>query len=98
MIVVGDLNLWIDVEGNNNVQKVVTLMNGYGLSQIIDKPTQRSGHTLDHVYVNPFQMELRYKVLGQVQVKTAYADIYKKITLMNIFRVTVSFEEIYLMR
>ena len=33
---------------------------------------------------------------GQVQIKTAYMDIYKKVTLMNILSLATSSEQIYL--
>ena len=63
LIIVGDFNLWIDVEGDADAEKVVSLMNAYGLSQIVDKQTHREGHTLDHVYVNPFQLDLKCDIL-----------------------------------
>ena len=34
----------------------------YGLTQLINEPTHKNGHTLDHVYVNEFQMTLDYTV------------------------------------
>ena len=41
LIIVGDFNLWIDVEGDADAEKVVSLMNAYGLSQLVDKQTHR---------------------------------------------------------
>ena len=65
VILVGDFNLWIDDESNKDAERVVTLMNAYGLSQLIDRPTHRGGHTLDHVYANSFQIELKCEVMEE---------------------------------
>ena len=65
VIVLGDFNIWVDKEFDPDSEKVLTLMNKYGLHQVIDKPTQREGHTLDHVYCNPFQTDLKFEVLNE---------------------------------
>ena len=62
LIVVGDFNVWFEVEGDNDAKKLRTLMNAYGLNQMIQEPTHREGHTLDHVYVNDSQTELKLTV------------------------------------
>ena len=53
IIIVGDFNIWVDKESDQDSEKVLTLMNKYGLAQLVDKLTHREGHTLDHVYSNP---------------------------------------------
>ena len=62
LIVVGDFNVWFEKEGNNDTKKLRTLMNAYGLNQMIQEPTHRGGHTLDHIYVNDSQTKLKYSV------------------------------------
>ena len=63
LLVLGDFNVWIEVEENQEARKMKTLMNAYGLSQRVKDPTHRGGHTLDHVYVNEQQIELEHEVI-----------------------------------
>ena len=65
MIIVGDFNVWVDVEGNTDSKRILNMMNSYGLTQIVKEPTQRNGHTLDQVYVNLFQIDVRYEVIDE---------------------------------
>ena len=62
VIVVGDFNIWFDIKDNADTIRIKTLMKAYGLTQLIKEPTQSAGHTLDHVYVNKCQTELKCKV------------------------------------
>ena len=62
-IVVGDFNVWIDVEDDIDTRRLLTLMNAYGLNQLIKVPTHVAGHTLDHVYVNEQQISFTCNVL-----------------------------------
>ena len=39
-------------------------MNAYGLFQLVFEPTHIAGHTSDHVYANPFQLQLKVSVLS----------------------------------
>ena len=43
LLVVGDLNVWVDDENDVQREKLLTLMSGYGLSQMIKDPTHRGG-------------------------------------------------------
>ena len=63
ILVVGDLNLWVDVSTNKEAKDFVSLMNTYGLQQVVEEPTHKSGHTLDQIYTNPHQMALSYEVI-----------------------------------
>lgn len=62
LCVVGDFNIWIDVDGDKDAETMLNLTSSYGLEQLVDQPTQRSGHTLDHVYLNPYQLPCNYSV------------------------------------
>ena len=62
-IVLGDFNVWIEIEDNQDARELTLLMNTFGLTQKVNGPTHRGGHTLDHVYVNEFQMEIDCQVL-----------------------------------
>ena len=64
LIVVGDFNVWVDVEGDKDAKKLLTLMNAYGLTQLIREPTHIAGHTLDHLYVNKHQIDLQHEVIN----------------------------------
>ena len=66
VILVGDFNLWDDVEGDKDADDFRNLMTTYGQSQLIREPTHREGHTLDHVYVNQYQMELKCTVMKEM--------------------------------
>ena len=65
MLVVGDFNVWTDIEENSEAQKLTTMMSACGLSQIVSEPTHREGHTLDHVYVNEYELEIHHEVLSE---------------------------------
>ena len=52
------------MEGDKDAKKLRTLMNAYGLNQMIQEPTHRNGHTLDHIYVNDSQTEFKHSVQG----------------------------------
>ena len=45
LLVVGDFNIWIDVESSRDAKKLSTLLSAYGLSQLIKEPTHKEGHT-----------------------------------------------------
>ena len=76
VILVGDFNVWVDIEDDRDAKKLLTLMNAYGFTQLVREPTHRSGHTLDHIYVNKFQVELKYKVIdGIFEVTTDHYPI-----------------------
>ena len=56
LMIVGDFNVWIDEEGNSEAKQVETIMSAYGLSQLVNSPTIKSGHTLDQLYINEEQL------------------------------------------
>ena len=60
LLVVGDFNVWKDVEENKDARSVTTLLNAHGLHQAIQEPTHRDGHTLDQVYYNDCQLEINH--------------------------------------
>ena len=64
LILVGDFNVWVDIEEDRDRKRLLTLMNAYGFNQLIQEPTHRNGHTLDHIYANKFQMDLKYRVVN----------------------------------
>ena len=63
MIIVGDFNLWADAEENTDFKMFETLMNAYGLEQVINKPTHRNGHILDHLYINQYETSMTFGVM-----------------------------------
>ena len=66
IIVMGDFNVWVDIEDNIDTKKLLNLMHGYGLSQLVHEPTHKCGHTLDHVYVNVLQLETNHNVINDI--------------------------------
>ena len=64
LMLVGDFNVWVDVEDDQNAKQLITLINAYGLNQIIHEPTHRCGHTLDQIYVNEFQLMVNHQVIN----------------------------------
>ena len=65
-LVMGDFNVWVDVEDDSDAQKLTTLMTACGLTQMIHTSTHRAGHTLDHVYANQFELEVQPEVLPEM--------------------------------
>ena len=63
MIVVGDLNVWADMKTDKKAKKVGKLFNAFGLSQTIEGATHISGHTLDHIYYNSEQLDIKTYVI-----------------------------------
>ena len=85
LLVVGDFNVWADeIKGKDTVE-LYDLMNAYGLVQMVEGPTQRNGHTLDHVYANPYQMETDYEIINeQINFTTDHLPIMLKIPTGNV--------------
>ena len=48
-IICGDINIHLDKKSDSNSQKFNDLISSYGLNQLVDEPTHKSGHTLDIV-------------------------------------------------
>ena len=65
LMIVGDFNTWVDDEDDKNAETLLDLMHSYGLMQHISDHTQRSGHTIDHVYYNPYQFESKHQVIHE---------------------------------
>ena len=61
-LIVGDFNVWVEMEEEANANKLQTLMNAYGLSQHVREPTHRNGHTLDQIYFNECQADFKHEV------------------------------------
>ena len=70
LLVVGDFNVWVERQDDQDAKRLILLMNTYGLTQKVKYPTHREGHTLDHVYVNDFQLEIECEVLSDAQGMT----------------------------
>ena len=76
LIIVGDFNVWIDINSNKNAKTLISLMNAFGLNQLINVPTHNAGHTLDHVYVNKKQIDIKVEVLeDKLNVSTDHNPI-----------------------
>ena len=65
IMIVGDFNVWVDEEEDTNAKQLLTLMNSFGLNQQVHEATHRGGHTLDQIYVNEFQVNVRHEVLSE---------------------------------
>ena len=65
LLVVGDFNVWMEVANDPDTIRLGTLMNACGLTQVVHEPTHREGHTLDHIYVNEYQMEIEHSVIPE---------------------------------
>ena len=65
LMVVGDFNVWVEIADDKDASDLRNMMHSYGLSQVIEEPTHRNGHTLDHVYINQHQMEIEHKVINE---------------------------------
>ena len=46
-IICGDINIHLDNKFDTNSEKFLRLISSYGLHQLVDEPTHKSGHTLD---------------------------------------------------
>ena len=58
MILLGDFNVWGELLDDPETIVLYNLMSSFGYSQIVADPTHISGHTLDHIYINRFQIHL----------------------------------------
>ena len=89
LLVVGDFNVWIEVKENVQSKKLSTLMHAYGMSQMIQEPTHRDGHTLDHVYFNEHQIEIHHEVMkDETGFKTDHFQIILDIPAANVIDTT----------
>ena len=84
IIVTGDFNVWAEVHNNTDTIRLMNIMNSYGLTQIIDEPTHKKGHTLDHVYVNLYQQEVSFEVDNNLYgISTDHQPIILEIPLIE---------------
>ena len=84
VIIVGDFNVWVDVQDNTDTKRLLTLMNAYGFTQLIHEPTHVGGHTLDHVYANESEIKLNYKVEERFDISTDHYPIVIDIPTIEI--------------
>ena len=83
IMVVGDLNLWVDIVTDKEANDFLSLMNAYGLDQKVTEPTHRSGHTLDHIYVNSYQIDISHEIVEDFcGVSSDHFPILMKIPLL----------------
>ena len=75
VVVVGDLNVWTEIHSNIDSVRLKTLMNAYGLTQQIKSPTHEGGHTLDQVYVNEQQIELKCNIVDRFGISSDHFPI-----------------------
>ena len=76
LICIGDFNVWVDDLSNCNAKELLITMNMYGMIQIIDEPTHIHGHTLDHIYHNPFETEIKCSVGDRANISTDHYPIF----------------------
>ena len=70
IIVVGDFNVWAEIEDNTDNVRLSTLMSAHGLTQLVNAPTHVGGHTLEHVYTNECQIQVECKVVDRMSIST----------------------------
>ena len=66
LVVMGDFNIWVEVKSNKNAKTLFHIMSSFGLSNIVEGPTHEDGHTLDLVFVNTFQLDVKCDVLNDL--------------------------------
>ena len=55
VLIMGDFNIH-PKENNDHYESIIKRMENQGFLQIIDKPTHKEGHMLDHVYVRSIEI------------------------------------------
>ena len=63
LLVVGDLNVWIEVQQSQVSKGLLEIMHSFVLSQHVTERTHTFGHTLDHIYFNEFESTKNHKML-----------------------------------
>ena len=58
LIVTGDFNVHYEKSNQNDVISLENLLNSYGLSQFVQGPTHKRGHTLDLLCANKFEFDI----------------------------------------
>ena len=48
-LIVGDINLHADDPSKTEVSQYLALLSQHDFSQVVDRPTHKGGHTLDHI-------------------------------------------------
>ena len=92
MLIIGDLNLWVDDDKDKEASQFLALMSSYGLNQVVKEPTHRCGHTLDQIYYNEFQLHLSHEVVRDVSgVSSDHSPLVIQIPLINTVDMTKQF-------
>ena len=84
LLVVGDFNVWGEDTEDNDTTMLLDLMNAYGLVQSITEPTHRDGHTLDHAYFNPYQIECPYMIIDSAGFTSDHLPIVFQVPYCNV--------------
>ena len=50
-LIVGDINLHADDPSKTEVSQYLALLSQHDFSQVVDRPTHKGGHTLDHAFI-----------------------------------------------
>ena len=72
LLVVGDFNVWIEVEQNQDTKGLLEIMHWFGLAQHVSERTHKFVHTLEHIYFNEFESTKNDKVLDDTYGLSTY--------------------------
>ena len=82
-MLVGDFNVWAEIADDADNVLLRTLMNAYGLTQLVKVPTHIEGHTLEHLYVNENQMQVKHEVVERFDISTDHFPNIVDIPIIN---------------
>ena len=82
IVIMGDINIHLDVITDPATVKFTTEVNSFGLKQMVESPTHRAGHTLDIVLVNVDQ-STSVSILVQPPVISDHSVIIVKFPLLK---------------
>ena len=82
IVILGDINIHLDVITDPATVKFTTEVNSFGLKQMVESPTHRAGHTLDIVLVNVDQ-STTVSILVQPPVISDHSVIIVKFPLLK---------------
>ena len=86
-MLVGDFNVWAEIADDADNVNLKTLISAYGLTQLVTEPTHEGGHTLEHVYVNEYQIQVNCKVVERFEISSDHFTLRRSSleTTNNVF-------------
>ena len=75
VVYLGDFNVWVDDDDTSNSQRFLMMLNNFNLVNLVNKPTCKSGHTLDLVITKKDNSSIGNLAVDSINVLSDHSTI-----------------------